>query len=139
MRLAGLLGDKEGIDTAAFADQGDVGVDALADRFQKGEIGRSGQVPILGVAYHKIENVLASRKLNHSGVPNSGADTHDLIRVVGNMNNRWVRCRRSRRGGGAGLRRRFRCFLCVTVIGVAVSISTAARGMSFMVLPPLVC
>ena len=78
--------------------------------FKKGEIGRSGQVPILGISYHEIENVLASRKLNHGGVPHSGADTDDLIRVVGNMNNRWVRCRRSRRGGGAGLRRRFRRF-----------------------------
>ena len=82
MRLAGLLGDKEGIDSPGFTDQGDVGADALADGFQKGEIGRSGQVPILGVAHYEIENVLPARKLDDGGVTHSGTQADDLVRVV---------------------------------------------------------
>ena len=82
MRLSGLLGDKEGIDSPGFADQGDVGADALADGFQKGEIGRAGQVPILGVAHYEIENVLPAWKLNHGGVAYSGTQADDLVRVV---------------------------------------------------------
>ena len=53
-----------------------------ADRFQESQIGRSGQVPILGIAYHEIENVLAARKLDHGGVTNSGPQADDLIGVV---------------------------------------------------------
>ena len=86
MRLSGLLGDKEGIDSPGFADQGDIGADALADGFQKGEIGRSGQVPILGVAHYEIENVLSSRKLNNGGVAYSGTDPNDLVRIVADPN-----------------------------------------------------
>ena len=92
MRLAGLLGDKEGIDSPGFTDQGDVGADALADGFQKGEIGRSGQVPILGVAHYEIENVLAARNLlNHGGVTHSGTQADYLVRIVAYPDHRGLR------------------------------------------------
>ena len=103
MRLAGLLGDKEGIDSPGFADQGDVGVDALGNGFQESEIGRAGQVPILGISHYEIENVLASRKLNHSGVTHSGAHSGRsdpgcrLTRITDGSADQAFR-----RGGGAG-------------------------------------
>ena len=74
---------KEGIDPAALTDQGDVGVDAFADRFEKGEIRGAGQVPVFRVAHNKIENVLAWRELDHGRVTDAGGDVDDLIgRIV---------------------------------------------------------
>ena len=74
---------KERIDPAALTDKGDVGVDAFADRFEKGEIRGAGQVPVFRVADNKIENVLAWRQLDHGRVTDAGSDVDDLIgRVV---------------------------------------------------------
>ena len=79
MRRGGSFGDEERVDPAALADERDVGGDAFADGFEKGEIGRAGQVPVLRVADHEVEDVLARRELNHSGVPDARGDGDDLI------------------------------------------------------------
>ena len=83
MRWGVSLDHQERIDPATLADQRDVRIDAFGDRFQKGEIRGAGQVPVLGIAHNKIENVLALRELDHGRVTDAGVDMDDLIgRVV---------------------------------------------------------
>ena len=73
------LRHKERIDPAALADERDVGVDALADGFQEGEICGAGQVPVLGIADNEVEDVFVGRQLNDGGVPDARVDLDDLI------------------------------------------------------------
>ena len=72
--------------------------------FKKARLAAPVRVPILGVAYYEIQNVLAARKLDHGGVTHSGAQADDLIRVVAYPNHGRLRRRRFLRGGGAWLR-----------------------------------
>ena len=54
------FGHEERKDPAALAHERDVGMHAFADGFEEREIGGAGQVPVLGVADHEVEDVLAS-------------------------------------------------------------------------------
>ena len=76
------LRHQERIDPAALAHERDVGGDAFADGLQKGEIGRAGQVSVLGVPDNEIEDGLSRRQLNHGGVPDARVDADDLIGLV---------------------------------------------------------
>ena len=78
----GSFGDEERVDPAALADERDVGGDGFADGFQKGEIRRAGQVPVLAVADNEVEDVLVRRELDHGRVPDAGGDADDLIGCV---------------------------------------------------------
>ena len=59
--------------------KGHVRCDTFRNRFQESEIGRAGQVPILGISHHEIKNVLRCGQHDYSGVPRLGLNPHNLI------------------------------------------------------------
>ena len=54
-------------------------VTSFRNRFEESEIGRAGQVPILGIPHHEIKNVLRRGQHDNSGVPRLGLNPHNLI------------------------------------------------------------
>ena len=80
MRLPGAtFRHQERIDAPGFTDQRHVRCDTFRNRFQESEIGRAGQVPILGIPHHEIKNVLGCGQHDYSGVPGLGLNPHNLI------------------------------------------------------------
>ena len=80
MRLTGAtFRHQERIDPPGRADKGHVRCDPFRNRFDESEIGRAGQVPILGIPHHEIKNVLRCGQHDYSGVPRLGLNPHNLI------------------------------------------------------------
>ena len=69
--------------------------------FKKARLAAPVKMPILGIAYYEIENVLMARKLDHGGVTHFGTQADNLIRIVAYPNHGRLR-HQGRRGGGAG-------------------------------------
>ena len=80
MRLPGAtFRHQERIDAPGFTDQRHVRCDTFGNRFEESDIGRAGQVPILGISHHEIKNVLGRGQHDYSGVPRLGLNPHNLI------------------------------------------------------------
>ena len=77
-----LLGDEERIDPARFADQGDVRRGLLVERLEKGDVGRSGQVPVFGVSDDEIQNGLARRQHQDGRVTDLGLHPDNGVLVL---------------------------------------------------------
>ena len=80
MRFPGaFLRHQERIDAPGRTDKRHVRCDPFRNGFEESEIGRAGQVPILGIPHHEIKNVLGRGQHDYSGVPRLGLNPHNLI------------------------------------------------------------
>ena len=78
MGIGGFL-DQEGIDRAAFTDQGHVRLHLFIERLQISQVGGAGKVPVVGVADNEIEDVFPLGQDQDSGVPGLGPDFDNLV------------------------------------------------------------
>ena len=73
------FGCEERINPPGLANQGDVGFDTGGNRLQERHVRRAGQMPVLGIADNKIEDVFAFRQDDDRGMPHPGLDIEKLI------------------------------------------------------------
>ena len=52
------LGHQKGVDPAARTNQRDIGPDTFGQRLDVGEVGRTTQVPVAGIAHHEVQDLL---------------------------------------------------------------------------------
>ena len=92
---------QEGIDRAAFANQRHVGPDLLIEGLEVSEIGRSRQVPVLGIADNEVQDVFTRGQDQDGCVTGLGPNLDDLIGLGLDAENagRSGRCGFGRRGG----------------------------------------
>ena len=77
------LGHEKGIDPPGLRDQRHVGLDSFGNRLEEGEVGRAGEMPVLGIPHHEIENVLVRGKHYHGRMADPGLNLDDAVFGMG--------------------------------------------------------
>ena len=88
VRISGLLGDQERVDPPGFTHQCHVGRHPLGDGFQESEISGSGQMPVLAIPHHEIQDVFSGGKHNDGGVAGLRPNLNDLVLGFDNAQHR---------------------------------------------------
>ena len=78
-RRAALLGDQERVDPPRFADEGDVRGRVRGEGLQERDVRRARQMPVLRVADHEVQDVLAGGEHNDRRVTDLGAEPVDPV------------------------------------------------------------